>query len=115
MGNKSSNVLPSQHSKDQHSHHIIPLKTYLQVFAILIFLTFITVAASRVDFGAFNAIIAFGIASVKAVLVLAIFMHLKYDNMMNRVIIASGVFFLIVFYMFVLIDDVTRIFQGSSL
>jgi cytochrome c oxidase subunit 4 len=112
---KSSNVLPSQHSHDQNSHHIIPLRTYLNVFAALIVLTVVTVVASRLEFGAFNAIIAFGIASVKAVLVLAYFMHLKYDNMMNRVIIASGVFFLLVLYMFVLVDDITRIFQGSTL
>lgn len=113
MGSK--NVLPSQYSKDQDSHHIIPLKTYLQVFAALIFLTFITVTASRFDFGEWNTIIAFLIATIKAVLVLAIFMHLKYDNMMNRVIIASAAFFLLVLYFFVLIDDLTRVFQGSVL
>jgi cytochrome c oxidase subunit IV len=111
----SNNVLPSQHGKHQDSHHIIPLKTYLNVFAVLICLTVVTVAASRINFGAMNAVIAFAIASVKALLVLAYFMHLKYDNMMNRVIIASGVFFLIVLYMFVTIDDITRIFQGSTL
>ena len=115
MGSKSSNVLPSQHAKHQDSHHIIPLRTYLNVFAALIVLTFVTVAASRIDFGALNAVIAFAIASVKALLVLAYFMHLKYDNMMNRVIIASGVFFLLVLWMFVTIDDITRIFQGSTL
>lgn len=114
----NDNVLPSQRShnpNDQHHHHIIPLKTYLNVFGALIVLTVITVAAAQFDFGALNAVVAFAIASVKALLVLAYFMHLKYDNMMNRVIIASGVFFLIVLYMFVFIDDVTRIFQGSTL
>ena len=111
----SNNVLPSQHAHDQHHHHIIPLSTYLKVFAILIALTVVTVAASRIDFGAMNAVIAFAIASVKAGLVLAYFMHLKYDNMMNRVIIASGVFFLLVLYMFVTIDDITRVFVGSAL
>lgn len=112
---KSSNVLPSQNSKEQHHHHMIPLQTYLNVFAILIVLTVVTVGASRIDFGPMNAVIAFAIASVKAGLVLAYFMHLKYDNMMNRVIIASGAFFLLVLYIFLLVDDVTRIFQGSTL
>lgn len=115
---KSSNVLPSQNSKnphDQHHHHIIPLKTYLNIFAALIVLTVITVGAARIDFGPMNAVIAFAIASVKAGLVLAYFMHLKYDNMMNRVIIASGAFFLLVLYIFVILDEITRIFQGSTL
>ena len=98
-----------------HEHHIIPLKTYWTVFAALIFLTIVTVAAAQIDFGAMNALVAFGIASVKASLVLGIFMHLKYDNMMNRVIIGSGVFFLLLFWFFSIIDIVTRIPQESTL
>ena len=98
-----------------HEHHIIPLRTYWTVFAALIILTVITVAAAQVDFGARNALVAFGIASVKASLVLGIFMHLKYDNMMNRVIIGSGFFFLLLFWFFSIVDIVTRIPQSSTL
>lgn len=94
---------------------MIPFDVYIKVFAALIVLTVITVLAAQVDFGALNAIVAFGIASVKAVLVLAFFMHLKYDNMLNRVIIASSVFFLIVLYFFCTIDEVTRIVEKSTL
>ena len=92
-------------------HHIIPFATYFKVFASLIFLTVITVAASRIDMGFMNDIVAFGIASVKAGLVLAIFMHLKYDNKMNRVIIGCSAFFLLVMYFFTIVDQVTRIVQ----
>ncbi len=109
-----ANVKSNDHSHDTE-HHFIPLETYLKVFGALIFLTVITVLAAQVDFGALNAIIAFAIASVKAILVLAIFMHLKYDNMMNRVIIASSAFFLLVMYFFCIIDEVTRIVQTSNL
>ncbi len=97
------------------AHHIIPFDTYLKVFGALIVLTVVTVGAAQIDFGAFNAIVAFAIATVKATLVLAIFMHLKYDNMMNRVIILSGAFFLIVLYFFCIIDESTRIVQKSTL
>jgi cytochrome c oxidase subunit 4 len=96
-------------------HHVIPLQDYVKVFVALIILTVITVAAAQFDFGTFNDIVAFGIATIKAVLVLAIFMHLKYDNMMNRVIIGSSVFFLIVLYFFCTIDEVTRIIEKSTL
>lgn len=97
------------------SHHIIPLPTYYKIFGALIALTIITVAVTKVDFGAFNAVVAFGIASVKAALVLGYFMHLKYDNMMNRVIIASGVFFLIVLWFFSVLDIGTRAIETSPL
>ena len=96
-------------------NHFIPLGDYIKVFSALIILTIVTVVASRFDFGSLNTVIAFAIATVKATLVLAIFMHLKYDNMLNRVIIASGVFFLVVLYFFCIIDDITRIIQHSTL
>lgn len=89
--------------------HIIPFKTYVLVFAALIVLTFITVAVSWFDFGAFNPLIAFLIASIKASLVLSIFMHLKYDGYMNRVIFGTAIFFLLLFWILSFLDVVTRI------
>src|SRR5688572_29800586 len=104
------------HSADgKHVPHLIPLATYMKVFWTLIFLTVVTVAAARVDFGILNGVIAFGIASVKAGLVLAIFMHSKYDNMLNRVIIGSAVFFLVVLYLFCFVDEASRVVQQSTL
>ena len=101
----------AQDTAHDDGHHILEFATYFKVFAALIFLTIITVAASRIDMGFMNDIVAFGIASVKAGLVLAIFMHLKYDNMMNRVIIGCSAFFLLVMYFFTIVDQVTRIVQ----
>ena len=104
-------------SNEHHdeSHHIIPFPVYFKVFAALITLTAITVVASRIDFGEMNTVVAFGIATIKAILVLGFFMHLKYDNMMNRVIILSSAFFLLVFYFFCILDETTRIIQHSTL
>ncbi|NDC38373.1 MAG: hypothetical protein EBZ48_10020 [Proteobacteria bacterium] len=59
-----------------HSH----AKQYGMIFGILVFLTVITVAASRVDFGTLNLVIAMLIASCKAGLVALFFMHLKHEN-----------------------------------
>ena len=100
------------HGNDEH--HIIPLKTYFLIFGLLIGLTVVTVGATYIDFGSLNAVVAFGIASVKAGLVLAYFMHLKYDNHLNRVIIGSGVFFLLVLWFFVILDIVTRVLQTDT-
>lgn len=97
------------------AHHIIPASTYWRVFWILIALTVITVVAAQIDFGSLHAVVAFGIATVKAVLVLGFFMHLKYDDMMNRVIIGSSFFFLLILWLFSIVDEVTRIVQQSTL
>jgi cytochrome c oxidase subunit 4 len=97
------------------SHHIVPFATYIKVFSTLIFLTFITVLASRFDFGTLNSMIAFLIATVKAVLVASIFMHLKYDDKMNRIIIVSAFFGLLVLWFFCILDEMTRVVQHSVL
>jgi cytochrome c oxidase subunit 4 len=89
-------------------HHIIPFKTYLQILMVLLVLTVVTVAAAQVDFGAFNTVIALAIASVKAGLVLAIFMHLKYDDKIYVVAFGSAIFFLILLWIFCWLDFVTR-------
>lgn len=99
-----------------HNHHIIPFKTYMQVFAALIFLTFLTVVTAKgMDLSPFNGAIAFIIASTKAVLVMAIFMHLKYDARMNTAIIVGSFFFVLLLFIFCVIDIYTRIPVESTL
>jgi cytochrome c oxidase subunit 4 len=69
-----------------HSHgheetgHVVPTSTFLKVLIALLFLTVITVAAAQVDLGKWNIVGALVIASVKASLVVLIFMHGKYEN-----------------------------------
>ena len=92
-------------------HHIVPFKTYLNILLVLLFLTVVTVAISRVDFGFLNTVIAMFIATIKATFVLAVFMHLKYDNMINRVIFGTGLFFLAVLFIFSIGDIFTRYSQ----
>lgn len=96
-------------------YHVTPFNTYMKVFATLIVLTVVTVAVSRFDFGWANALIAFGVASVKAYFVLAFFMHLKTDSILNRVVMASGFFFLLLLYVICAIDIATRIPVQSTL
>jgi len=96
-------------SHDASEHHIIPFATYIKVLSLLLVLTFITVAASRMDFGHWNVVIAMFIASVKAGFVLAFFMHLKYDDKTYLVCFLTGIFFLIVLYFFSFLDIATRV------
>lgn len=72
------------HSHD-HSHgetlgHVVPVKTFRNILFALLVLTVITVAAAKVDMGKWNIVGAMVIASIKASLVILVFMHGKYEN-----------------------------------
>jgi cytochrome c oxidase subunit 4 len=95
--------------------HTIPLKVYFNVLAALLVLTVVTLAAAQVDFGRLNTIIALGIASVKAFLVLSYFMHLKYDDKTYWVAFGTAIFFLLVLYFFSELDIMTRVLETNVL
>ncbi len=98
-----------------HEHHIIPIKVYLNVFVSLLILTAITVGIAQVDLGRLNTIIAFFVATIKASLVLAFFMHLKYDAKINRWIVFSAVSFVFLLWLISILDIYTRIAEKSTL
>lgn len=99
----------------QHEHHVIPFKTYLTVLLTLLFLTVVTVWISGIHLGPISMFVAMAVATVKALLVLAYFMHLKYDSNMNRIMFFAGVFFLFIMFIFTYGDIITRIAQNSTL
>ncbi|MEM4271008.1 MAG: cytochrome C oxidase subunit IV family protein [Candidatus Pacearchaeota archaeon] len=96
-------------TENHHTHHVIPIPVYVGVLIVLLIGTVITVWVAQYDFGAWNTIIAMLVATIKASFVLGFFMHLKYDNMMNRVIFGSGFFFLLLLISFSAADIFTRI------
>lgn len=97
------------------SHQVISFKTYLNVIISLFLLTILTIVASRVDFGSLNLLIAMGIATVKATLVLLYFMHLKYDDKTYLVIFLTSVSFVILMFMFFYFDIMTRVNEVNVL
>ena len=106
----------SAHGHDAHGygpHHVTSSKVFFNVLVTLLFLTIITVAASRVDFGAANLLIAMLIASVKASLVIAIFMHVKWDTAINKIVFLSSFLFLSLLFIFTLADHATRRMDGE--
>lgn len=104
-------------ANNHEEHHITPLNVYLKVAGGLFALTFLTIAAHalREHFQPFSAVIAFAIAAVKAYLVMAWFMHLKYDTLSNRIIFATGFFFLALLFAISALDIFTRVYQGNIL
>src|SRR5690554_3590537 len=82
-------------SQEQHGHHIIPRKTLLSVFGALVFLTIFTVISAQWDLGPFNVPLAMVIATSKALMVIMVFMQLKYDNRVNAMVFSIGVIFVL--------------------
>lgn len=68
------------------------------VWLFLLGLTSLTVAVAGIDLGQFTLSAALLIACVKAYLVLTIFMHVKFEDMLFKVFIAiAGIILLMVF------------------
>jgi cytochrome c oxidase subunit 4 len=97
-----------RHAPD-HVPHVTPLTIYIRTFATLLVLTVITVAASRVNLGTtVNLGVALVIATIKASIVAAFFMHLAGDHKFHTVIFVSSVVFLVIFVAFTMFDTETR-------
>ena len=72
--------------------HIVTPFQYLLVYVTLIIFTGLTVGAAEIDMGVFNPVIALGIASTKAVIVILFFMHVKYQSRLIKMTVAAGFF-----------------------
>lgn len=93
-----------------NEHHITPFATYIKVAAALFALTFLTVGAHAIHhfLGPVAPLVAFAIAAVKAFLVMAWFMHLKYENLENRIVFSLGFFFLLLLFGISITDILSR-------
>jgi cytochrome c oxidase subunit 4 len=97
---------PHSHAHAKHQHGSAAI--YVRTLIALLILTAITVAASYIDFGAGNVVIALFIATIKATIVALFFMHLRWDKPVNAVIACAGFLFLGIFLMFDFIDFGSR-------
>ncbi|MGA2798568.1 MAG: cytochrome C oxidase subunit IV family protein [Thermoguttaceae bacterium] len=84
--------------------HAVPLPVLSAVFAVLLLLTLLTVAATWYDLGSWNLIIALGIATLKAALVVLFFMHLRYDNPFYAIVFITALLFVALFLGLTLLD-----------
>jgi cytochrome c oxidase subunit 4 len=96
------------HHGGDHVPHVLPIGVYIATWVTLIVLTVVTVAASYFNFGTWNLILALGIATTKACVVAAIFMHLRYDRKFHTIIFSFSVIFLGIFISFTMFDTETR-------
>ena len=90
------------------SEHIVSWKVYLVIFALLMVGTGTTVWAAFQNFGPFNIVIALGIATIKATLVVLYFMHARYSPRRTQLVIVCSVFWLAIMLALTLADYQTR-------
>ena len=96
----------AHHGDEHHGEHghVSSVGQLVGIFAVLMALTFLTVAATWIDLGPANVWIALFVAAVKAGVVAMWYMHLKYDNPFFGQILIASMFFLALFIGISLMD-----------
>lgn len=115
IGAEAAAVTTDGHAPDEHAAHDVSkhIRMYLMVGLTLIVFTAITVGLSYVNFGTqkANVAVAMVVATFKAGLVAAIFMHLSAEKrMIYRILIFTAFFVLGLFFLTYLAwyDPITR-------
>lgn len=95
---------PSRHPAVGHE---VPWTILTATATVLLILTWLTVwVRYHVDIPRVNLLIAMGIATVKAALVILYFMHMRWDRPFNIVVLVSSLLFAFLFISFSLTDSV---------
>jgi cytochrome c oxidase subunit 4 len=94
------------------SEHISSVKLYVGIWLALLAGTGLTVFAAFVDLGPFNTVVALSIATIKAILVVLFFMHVKYAHeKMTKLVIVTAIFFLFILLALSMADYGTRLWS----
>ena len=105
----ASHSTAAHHDDHGHVGHVVPTPFLGAILVALLFLTFITVAATWFDLGRLNIWIAMIIATVKAALVGMYFMHLRWDRPFNAMVLIASLLFVSLFIVFSMMD--TAVYQ----
>ena len=88
--------------------HIISYKKLTGIWLVLLALTALTVGITRIDLGGYKVLGALTIACVKAGLVIAVFMHMKYEGRLLRWLLYLALMTLAIFIGFTFFDVLYR-------
>ncbi|MBS1839855.1 MAG: cytochrome C oxidase subunit IV family protein [Acidobacteria bacterium] len=95
-------------SENGHQEHVVSPKLYATILAALLFGTWLTVQAAKIDLGRWNIVLALLIATIKMSLVILFFMHGKYSSRRTQLVIVSGFFWLAIMLGLTMTDYSTR-------
>ncbi len=76
-----------------HDSHITSYALNLKVLLVLLILTMTSILVIKFHLGAYTVALALILASIKTTIVLTYFMHLKFENLILRLMV-GGVFLL---------------------
>ena len=94
------------HGGDSHHFaHTVSPALLITVFVALLFFTFLTIRLNDFDLGFIEIWISMGIATIKAALVMSIFMHMLHDKKFNLLVFLSSFIFAALFIGFTLMDS----------
>lgn len=96
-----------QHDQSSAHHeapHTVSYARYLLIWLALVMLTGLTVALAGVDLGRWIVVTALTIASVKTVMVLEVFMHLKFEDKTFRLFVLVACVTLAIFFTLIFFD-----------
>ena len=94
-----------QGPKPKPSTHVVSMPVLLAVIVALLALTAVTVAVAGLNLGpGAGVVVAVGIATLKAALVVLYFMHLRYESSFHASVLACALLFVALFIMFALKD-----------
>jgi cytochrome c oxidase subunit 4 len=90
------------------SQHIMPVRTLVQIFVILLVLLFATVGGAYLPLGPLHLPVAMTIAVAKAVLIVLFFMHLLYSHRLMMVVSLAAFLWLAIMLALTLSDYQSR-------
>jgi cytochrome c oxidase subunit 4 len=97
-----------------HQHPIPSVMTYVSVWLALVFFTLLTVFAASKDFGELNTTIALAIAVTKGSLVVLIFMGVRHNTPLTKLVAASGFIWIMILFGIGMSDYATRAWIGVA-
>lgn len=93
---------------EHNTTHISDYKLLAKVFLGLLLLLIATIAVNSFDLAPYSVTVALIIAGLKAYLVLAYFMHLKYEGMLLRILVLLVFVLFAILVLFTFIDYAFR-------
>jgi cytochrome c oxidase subunit 4 len=114
--------MSDQNHSDAHDDHhgaihVVPMRILIATGVALLVLTWLTVAAVRIDLGDLNIYIALAIAVAKGALVALYFMHLRWDRPFNGFVFVGSLAFVALFIALTMADTSNYqddMFQGDA-
>lgn len=95
--------------QENHSHeHIVSYATYIYIWLGLLALTALTVTIAGINLGDITIVVALVIAMIKSILVVNVFMHIKFDQVMFKIFVLVGFLTLVAIFILTFSDYLYR-------